>query len=411
MSNYLIPIETAILTFPILAGLITIPYIIIQYRRYGSLSPFRIVIVYSFVFYLCCAYFLVILPLPPMDEVANYTNPIMQLIPFEGYREFTLSTSFVLQQPSTYWAALNEPSLFLIVFNILLTVPFGVFLRYYFKCSWKKTLLCSILLTLSFECIQLSALFGIYPRPYRLFDVDDLFNNTLGGMIGYAITPLLVHFLPTRTKIDETSLRKGQTVRPLRRIFAFFIDMLILMIASLITLSFLLLGDIVSLRSLSISILYIYYIYVFVIVIAISIFTKGKTIGKAVVNIRIVKNQEESLTWYQQILHYFMYYICILPCPYYIFLLLISYFDTNTSNLSSQLFMAALLIVFYMASLMHCVHCLFLKDGMTWFDRRSKIHNISTIAQPLVHTKKEEPQDSSISQSDIPDDTSDLSNG
>lgn len=73
--------------------------------------------------------------------------------------------------------------------------------------------------------------------------------------------------------------------------------------------------------------------------------------------------------------------------------------------------MAALLIVFYVASMIHCIHCLFQKDGMTWFDRRNKIHNISTIVQPFEQTKKEESQDSSMSQSDIPDDTSDLSNG
>ncbi|MCG5648116.1 VanZ family protein, partial [Oliverpabstia sp. DFI.9.49] len=42
-----------------------------------------------------------------------------------------------------------------------------------------KTFILSFLLTLSFELIQRSALFGLYPRPYRLFDVDDLMINTL----------------------------------------------------------------------------------------------------------------------------------------------------------------------------------------------------------------------------------------
>ena len=169
MSVYLIPITAAMLIFPFLAALFTIPYIIAQYRRYGSILFLRVLIIYSFIFYLLCAYFLVSLPLPPIEEVQHYTKPIMQLIPFKSLMEFTTSTSLVWNDPATYLTAFNEPSLYLIIFNVLLTVPFGVYLRYYFQYSWKKTLLGSFMLSLSFECLQLSALFGIYPRPYRLF--------------------------------------------------------------------------------------------------------------------------------------------------------------------------------------------------------------------------------------------------
>ena len=36
MSVYLIPLQSALLLFPFLAAIITLPYIIIQYRKYGS---------------------------------------------------------------------------------------------------------------------------------------------------------------------------------------------------------------------------------------------------------------------------------------------------------------------------------------------------------------------------------------
>ena len=212
MSVYLIPLQSALLLFPFLAAMITLPYIIMQYRKYGSILPIRVLIVYSFIFYLLCAYFLVVLPLPPIEEVASYTKPIMQLIPFASLKEFTMNSSLIWNDPATYLTALNEPSLYLIVFNILLTVPFGVYLRYYFQCSWKKTLLLTFLLTLSFECLQLSALFGYYPRPYRLFDVDDLITNTLGGMLGYAITPVFAHFLVSRSRMDEKAYDRGRSV-------------------------------------------------------------------------------------------------------------------------------------------------------------------------------------------------------
>ena len=156
----------------------------------------------------------------------------MQLIPFKSLMEFTTSTSLVWNDPATYLTAFNEPSLYLIIFNVLLTVPFGVYLRYYFQYSWKKTLLGSFMLSLSFECLQLSALFGIYPRPYRLFDVDDLITNSFGGMCGYVLTPIFVHFLPTRSKLDEEAFQKGQQVTSMRRVVAFFRDVLFILIAS-----------------------------------------------------------------------------------------------------------------------------------------------------------------------------------
>ena len=72
-------------------------------------------------------------------------------------------------------------SLWQLLLNILLTLPFGVYLHYYFKQSLPRTVLFSFLLSLFYEGSQLSALFGIYPGPYRLADVEDLICNTLGG--------------------------------------------------------------------------------------------------------------------------------------------------------------------------------------------------------------------------------------
>lgn len=79
-----------------------------------------------------------------------------------------------------------------------MTIPFGMYLRYYYKCSLKKTFLFTLLLSLFFEFTQLTGLYGIYPRPYRLCDIDDLITNTLGGVLGYLIMGIVDDFLPTR---------------------------------------------------------------------------------------------------------------------------------------------------------------------------------------------------------------------
>ena len=79
-------------------------------------------------------------------------------------------------------------------------------------------------LSLFFELTQLTGLYFIYPRPYRLFDVNDLFVNTLGGTIGFLVTPLFTFLLPTREEMDAESYAKDNRVTFTRRFVAWLID-------------------------------------------------------------------------------------------------------------------------------------------------------------------------------------------
>ena len=83
------------LVFPILAFLITLPYIIYNYNKYGSVLFLRTILVYGFVLYLLSAYFLVILPLPKVDDVVNL-NVGVQLIPFNFIMEIVNYSNFTL---------------------------------------------------------------------------------------------------------------------------------------------------------------------------------------------------------------------------------------------------------------------------------------------------------------------------
>ena len=67
--GYFISIKMAVLVFPILAFIFTVPYMIFNYRKYGSVNKLRTLIVYSFILYLLTIYFLVILPLPKLESV------------------------------------------------------------------------------------------------------------------------------------------------------------------------------------------------------------------------------------------------------------------------------------------------------------------------------------------------------
>ena len=232
--GYIEAIKTAILIFPIIAFLFTLPFILQQYHKYGSIHKFRTLIIYSFILYMITIYFLVILPLPSINDVTK-PDKMMNLIPFSFVDDFINKSSFILNDPSTYLTALSSFSFYVAAFNILMTIPFGMYLRYYFKCSFKKILLFSFCLSLFFELTQLSGLYFIYPYPYRLFDVDDLILNTLGGILGYFIMGLIDNFLPTREEIDKQAKELGKVVSGLRRIILFFLDLFTYLFLTVLT--------------------------------------------------------------------------------------------------------------------------------------------------------------------------------
>ena len=227
METFSYAIKVAFLTFPFVALLFTIPYIIHQYHKYGSVSSYRTIIIYSFLLYMITAYFLVILPLPSIESVSKMTTPSYNLIPFQFIREIFSDSGFIASDFATYFPTLKNPAVYESLFNVLLTIPFGVYLHYYFEFSFKKTLFYSFCLTLFFELTQATGLYFIYPRSYRIFDADDLILNTLGGVIGYIIAFIPLKILPTRKEIDENSLEKGARVGFIKRVVSFGTDFII----------------------------------------------------------------------------------------------------------------------------------------------------------------------------------------
>ena len=232
MSSYLEALRQAAILFPVLAVLFTVPYIAFNYHKYGSVLSVRILVVYSFVLYLLCVYCLVILPLPSSEAAAALHGHKAQLIPFAFVGDILRTSHVVWNRPET-WVSLFTCGAFLTTaFNLLMTMPFGMYLRYYFRCGWKKTLVMSALLSLFFELTQLTGLYFIYPGSYRIFDVDDLMVNTCGSMIGYLIAGLAARVLPTREKMDRASFARGRRVSFLRRLVALLYDGVVLALAA-----------------------------------------------------------------------------------------------------------------------------------------------------------------------------------
>lgn len=64
-----------------------------------------------------------------------------------------------------------------IIGNILLFIPFGMFLEYYFKIKVISLIIITILYSFSIEFIQILI--------NRVFDIDDVILNLIGSIIGY----------------------------------------------------------------------------------------------------------------------------------------------------------------------------------------------------------------------------------
>ncbi len=195
MHEYLIPLRLIYALFPLITVLFLLPCLLYQHRKYGRIIFFRIAAMYLFVFYLACMYFYIITPLPSFDYVLAHPLPMrVQLHPLAFLHELKEQASWVWYGTGT--VNISHSAWFQIGGNIGLLFPFGIYMRYYFHRSLKQTIALSFLLSLFFELTQLSALYGIYPSPYRIFDINDLMFNTFGGLLGYRAAPFVTRRLP-----------------------------------------------------------------------------------------------------------------------------------------------------------------------------------------------------------------------
>ena len=291
MNAYLDVIMNALLVFPLMAVIFTLPYIIYNYRKYGSVFSMRILIVYSFVLYLLCAYFLVILPLPSMQEVELMSGPSTQLIPLHFLVDIVKETPS--DQPFSFFSLLHNRALLQMLFNIVMTIPPSASTCVItFRCSFRKCVLYTFLLSLFFELTQLTGLYFLYPRGYRLFDVDDLLINTLGGIAGYLCAPAFMRLLPSRENMDKASIRRGMEVSLPRRVLALCFDLFLIFLADA-ALRAALPGGRQMPGSLWLIPAFLYYSFV-------PALTGGRTAGKWILRIRIGATATgDRPHWYQ----------------------------------------------------------------------------------------------------------------
>ncbi|MDB1680113.1 MULTISPECIES: VanZ family protein [Enterococcus] len=376
MSSYIEPIRFALIVFPFLALAISSVFFIYEYRKYGTFILTRAIVLYSFVFYLLCAYFLVILPLPTKEAVAQMTGPKMELHLFATWEHFRQNTVLVLSDPSTYLPAMRQSVFLEPVFNLLLIVPFGIYLRYYFRFSFIKTVIASFCLSLFFELTQLSGLYFIYPRPYRLFDVNDLLTNTLGGALGFIIEPVFTFMLPTRARMDEISYEKGKTVSLTRRLVAYLIDWGFLSVLTFIIT--LLLQAAFKIGSITSSGGWIF-IEVILYFMLVPYLTNGRTLGKKIVRIKIVADDNSKLSFKSLFVRYAYLYFIFYGLSWISQLLQIVFdYTTGVTQMTSVFIYLGILFAQFIFVL-NIILSFIRKKRVLFYEKASHTHTISTI--------------------------------
>ena len=301
MHTYLETIKQAAISFPAIAVIFTIPYLIYNYKKYGSIMSLRLWIIYSFILYMLITYCLIILPLPSAEKAQALRGHHLQLNPLNFIFDIIKNTKIDLNHPKSFLTIFNNWGFLTTIFNIFMTLPFGFYLRYYFQNNLKQVLIKSFLLSLFFELTQLSGLYFIYQGNYRLFDVDDLITNTLGGLLGFLLAGALVKFLPTRTEIDQKSYDRSQKISLLRRFIAMFFDIVASAIFSF-TIGTILIRFFNFNNAIPISLL-----MVVLFLSLISTITDGRTPGFFMTNIKIIISKEtKQKSSFNRFLHYFI---------------------------------------------------------------------------------------------------------
>ncbi|WP_408893262.1 VanZ family protein [Paenibacillus taichungensis] len=231
MSPYVFPVQTAFFIFVLIAMFLLVPWLIYGYRKDGFFSWSRFGVSFSFIFYLLAAYCLVILPFPTTRNTCAQQaadTVYYNLVPFTFVKDIMKETPIIWSQPSSYMEMIQGRAFLQVLFNVMLLMPLGVYIRYFWqkRSYWKQALLSGFGLSLFFEITQITGFYGFYDCPYRLFDVDDLLLNTSGTVLGFFAAPILLALFPSRASIQAKSeqILEQNKVYPVPQLLALIID-------------------------------------------------------------------------------------------------------------------------------------------------------------------------------------------
>ena len=228
VATWLLEGGLSLLLFLALSPLLVAPFLAVVYRRYRYPAPVPTVMAVGTGLYACGLVAFTTFPLPDApEEFCTERSSI-------DYWQLTPGSSLVDvldQAREVGLAATLTSGVFLqVAFNVLFFVPLGFLVAYWLRRGVGVALLAGLGVSLLIEVTQGTGLWGLYPCPYRLADVDDLITNTGGALVGWVIGVVLWRLLPLREPSARVDL-DPPTVR--RRILAAALDLVIVSVVVL----------------------------------------------------------------------------------------------------------------------------------------------------------------------------------
>lgn len=162
----------------ILLGIISIIFYVLI-SVFLKVNPKKIIISCIFIVYLTAVAIVTLFPIIIDEKVQYFGNSTWyNIIPFKTITQtlqYGITTTAIAQ----------------ILGNILMSVPFGVFVMLFLRNpKWWKMLLFALLLTVGIELSQMIIGLAIN-NMYRTIDIDDIILNVIGAYLGYGIYKIL----------------------------------------------------------------------------------------------------------------------------------------------------------------------------------------------------------------------------
>ena len=182
LSSFSESFTAAVIMWPFLSFLLTMPILAFFYHRDGRLRFASAAAAYCSVLYLAGLACFTLYPLPTGDAGPGITYGIPpQFNPL----------NFIFDIVKDGWKAVFQT-----LFNVVLFLPLGFIAGRFLQMKLPAATILVLVVSCLIETAQLTGLFGIYPYAYRTFEVDDIIFNTLGGVLGWFCAKLFARALP-----------------------------------------------------------------------------------------------------------------------------------------------------------------------------------------------------------------------
>ncbi len=174
--------------FALLVPVAVLPWVHRQYRRHGRLRGWSAVVAAASALYGCGLVAFTLFPLP--DVTGEFCSS-------RALRDYWQTRPFAsLDDIAAAGYSPTSPAFVQVALNVVLFVPLGFLLCYRFRRGIVAATAIGLLVSLAVETTQGTAVFGLYPCPYRVADVDDLMTNTAGTAVGWLLARWVGRRLP-----------------------------------------------------------------------------------------------------------------------------------------------------------------------------------------------------------------------